>query len=39
MMNAKGYTKPLSQADTQFKPKILNQMPQIAKKINKIIVS
>ena len=37
IMNDGGFTRPLSQAGEAFKPKILNQMPQIAKKITGIL--
>jgi hypothetical protein len=36
-MNNSGFTRPLLQAGEAFKPKILNQMPQIAKKITAIL--
>ena len=37
IMNKNGYTIPLSKAGEPFEPKILNQMPQIAKKIDAIL--
>ena len=37
IMNNSGFTRPLLQAGEAFKPKILNQMPQIAQKITAIL--
>ncbi len=37
IMNDRGFTRPLSQTEELFEPKILNQMPHIARKINAIL--